>query len=137
LIGSPENKDIVYPLALDRIRKVEELIVEYKSCPISNPDDYYKNVVGISYPESEPEKIILSFAPSQGNYIKTQYLHKSQEILIDNEKELRISLNLFPNYEFISTLMSYGADVKVVEPESLREKVKEMYRKALEGYGEK
>jgi predicted DNA-binding transcriptional regulator YafY len=32
--------------------------------------------------------------------------------------------------------MSYGPDVKVLEPQSLREKVKELYRKGLEGYGE-
>jgi predicted DNA-binding transcriptional regulator YafY len=136
LTGSAENKPVIYHLALDRIRKVEELVVEFKPCPISNPDDYYKDIIGISYPESSPEKIILSFAPTQGNYIKTQYLHKSQEILVDNDQELRIALHLFPNYEFISCLMSYGPDVKVLEPESLKIKVRELYRKALEGYEE-
>jgi predicted DNA-binding transcriptional regulator YafY len=136
LIGSPENKDVIYPLALDRIRKIEDLIVYYKPCPVSNPDEYYQNIIGISYPESTPEKIILSFTPTQGNYIKTQYLHKSQQILVDNEQELRVALHVFPNYELISTLMGYGPDVKVLEPQSLREKLRELYRKGLEGYSD-
>jgi predicted DNA-binding transcriptional regulator YafY len=110
--------------------------VYYKPCPVPNPDEYYKNIIGISYPESIPEKIILSFTPTQGNYIKTQYLHKSQQIQVDNEQELRVALHVFPNYELISTLMSYGPDVKVREPQSLREKLRELYRKGLEGYGE-
>jgi predicted DNA-binding transcriptional regulator YafY len=43
-----------------------------------------------------------------------------------------ISLKLIPNPELMQLLLSYGAGVKVLEPQPLREKIKESHREAVE-----
>ena len=89
-----------------------------------NPNEYFKNCFGIiaSY-ESDPEEIILSFDPFQGKYIKSYPLHESQKILIDNETELRISLYLYETHDLIMELLSFGATIKVIQPNSLIETI--------------
>lgn len=81
---------------------------------------YFKHVIGITVPpDGKPEKIILSLTPQQGKYIKAQPLHHSQIILKDNDVECRIAIELIINTELIMLLLSYGAKVKVLQPENL------------------
>ncbi len=127
-------KKLVFPLALDRMKNVADFDAAFQPNPISDPNEFFKNVIGISFAQSPAENIVLSFSPQQGNYIKTQHLHKSQKILVDDEKELRISLHIVPNYEFVSILMGYTPDVVVLEPASLKDKVKELLEKGLGRY---
>ncbi|MDR1681314.1 MAG: hypothetical protein LBS12_05980, partial [Prevotellaceae bacterium] len=41
---------------------------------------------------------------------------QAQDILIDNEDELRISLKIFTSFDFVQELLSYGATVKILQP---------------------
>lgn len=85
---------------------------------------YFKNVIGITVPpDGKPEKIILSFTPQQGKYIKAQPLHQSQIILKDDATECRITVELIINTELIMLLLSFGAKVKVLQPKSLADKI--------------
>lgn len=85
---------------------------------------YFKNVIGITIsPDEKPQKVILSFTPQQGKYIKAQPLHQSQQIIKDDNQEYRVSLNLVLNTELMMVLLSYGSKVKVLQPKSLAEKI--------------
>jgi len=70
----------------------------------------------------------------QGKYIKSLPLHETQKILIDNDKELRISLEIYLTYDFKQEILSYGENVKVIEPKHFAEELKETYLAALEKY---
>jgi predicted DNA-binding transcriptional regulator YafY len=76
----------------------------------------------------------LSFEPFQGQYIKSLPLHHTQQVLIDNEDELRISLKIFVTFDFVQELLSYGKTVEVIQPQSLIDEVKGIYKKALGKY---
>src|SRR5690606_27574 len=90
---------------------------------------------GIVGPNAEkPIDIILSFKPLNGKYVKTLPLHHTQQILFDNDAELRISLQLYLTDDFIMELLSFGDSVKVMEPQELIDKLKSVYQKALEKY---
>lgn len=86
---------------------------------------YFRNAVGITVHDRQPEKIVLSFTPHQGKYIKSQPIHPSQRILEDNEKECRVELNLIINPELLMILLSCGAQVKVLEPAHLAQRIRE------------
>ena len=120
---------------LDRI---SDLIVtdEYFKLPTNfNPEDMYRYCFGImNADEGNPQEIILSFNSSQGKYIKSLPLHETQQILIDNEHELRIQLTLFITHDFVMELLSHGDTVTVIQPQILIDEVKNNYRNSLSNY---
>ena len=59
--------------------------------------------------------------------------YSSQKVLSE-EGGLTIEINVIPNGELIGKILSYGDSVRVIEPESLKEKVKEKLRLSLENY---
>ena len=84
--------------------------------------------------DEEPQDIILSFHPEQGKYIKTLPLHHTQQILVDDENEIRIKLKLYTTFDFTMKLLSYGELAKVIQPQSLIEEIREMHTKAAHLY---
>ena len=82
----------------------------------------------------EPERIILSFDPEQGQYVKTLPLHHSQQILIDNQQEIRIALKMVLTYDFVMEICSRSRYVKVLEPNHLAQQVKELLKAAYRQY---
>jgi predicted DNA-binding transcriptional regulator YafY len=119
--------------ALDRIL---DLWPTDKKFDEKNFDDasYYQHAIGVTVPQGEPEKVVLSFTPHQGKYIKTQPIHPSQQVEADTDKECRISINVVINHELTMLLLSYGANVKVVKPKQLAEKIAAEAKAMLERY---
>jgi predicted DNA-binding transcriptional regulator YafY len=90
---------------------------------------------GIISPNAEkPTRVVLSFDAFNGKYAKSLPLHHTQEIIKDTEEELQISLNVYLTHDFLMELLSHGASVKVIEPESLIETLKNIYTEALKQY---
>ena len=118
---------------LERISNLNVLSETFKP-KMKQPKDAFNEVVGLVYSQSKVENVILSFIAEQGKYIKTQPIHSSQTILVDNDKELRIQLRVRPNYELEEQILKQGERVTVLEPEWLREEIKERLRDALDAY---
>jgi len=121
--------------ALDRISDLETLNERFEKDPNLNIHEIQKYCFGISVAKDYcPQKIVLSFDPTEGKYAKSLPWHDSQEILIDNKKELRISLYIYPTEDFKRELLSSGSNVKVIEPQSLADEMKAIYKDALKRY---
>ena len=60
--------------------------------------------------------------------------HASQKILIDNEDELRIQLKLFVTHDFVMEILAHGDTVKVIQPQSLIDELKNIYQNSLNKY---
>jgi predicted DNA-binding transcriptional regulator YafY len=90
---------------------------------------HFSHCFGVIRPDdTAPQEVILSFDPEQGKYIKSYPLHDSQEILIENNQELRIRLYLYTTYDLIQEIMSYGDRVKVLAPAELQETIRNIAR---------
>ncbi|MCD4679675.1 MAG: WYL domain-containing protein [Bacteroidales bacterium] len=99
-----------------------------------NPLELFVNTIGLVYSSSKVEEVVLSFTPLQGKYVKYLPLHRSQEIIEENENEFRIKLTITPNYEFKQRILMLGDTVKVIEPKWLVDDIKEALQKALKKY---
>ena len=84
----------------------------------------------------KPEKVVLSFLPIQGKYIKTMPIHASQKVMKDSKTELKVSLELVINTELKMQLLSYGANVKVLQPKALAEELKQTAKAMVKAYSE-
>ena len=121
--------------ALDRLSELNITKKKFRLPDDFNINEHYKYCFGIISPNGhKPEEIILSFDPFQGKYIKTLPLHESQEILIDNENELRIKLTLFITHDFFMELLSHGENLRVIKPDSLINDLKSTFNKVLNLY---
>ena len=121
--------------ALDRLSDLDITKRPFQFPCDFNVNQHYKYCFGIISPNGhKPEDIELSFDPFQGKYIKSLPLHESQQILIDNEKELRIKLTLVITHDFFMELLSYGENLRVIKPESLINDMKSTFKKALKLY---
>lgn len=135
VMAKDKKDEKVKSFALDRLSGLEITNKTFIYPDSYNIEEHYRYCFGIIDPnKDEPEDIVLSFDPIEGKYIKTLPLHSSQQILIDNEQELRIKLKLFVTYDLIMELLSHGYNLKVLQPESLVEEIKTSHEKALKQY---
>lgn len=107
---------------LERIEKFEITANTFRP-KVKNPKGLFSEVIGL-YSENEREKVVLSYQVFQGKYIKSQPLHPTQKIIVDNEQELRIELYVRPNYELEEQILKQGERVTVLEPKWLRDNIK-------------
>jgi predicted DNA-binding transcriptional regulator YafY len=120
------NNSLVF--ALDRIQSLEtsKKKEEYYTDPDFDAKKYFNYSFGVThFHDAKPEKVILSFQPGQANYILSQPLHHSQQLILQNERETRIELYVFITQELIMAILGYGDGVKVIEPAGLIQKIKE------------
>jgi predicted DNA-binding transcriptional regulator YafY len=120
---------------LDRMSNLQISVENFTPPADFNLAERIKYCFGIISPNaSEPSKVVLSFEPLQGQYIKSLPLHHTQTILVDNDCELRISLKVFITFDFIQELLSYGSTVTVIQPQNLVDEITKIHRNALKNY---
>lgn len=126
ILTKDKTDNQIRTFALDRIKELE-ISSKHFECPKTmDAAEYFRDSFGIVRPnEGKAEEIILSFEPLQGKYIKSFPMHHSQEILIDNNKELKARLMMYVTYDLVKELLSLGDKVKVIEPETLKKEIKE------------
>lgn len=135
LLAKDLKDNRVKTFGLDRINNLEITNLKFKFPEKYNAEEAFCHSFGIiNEDHKEPQKIVLSFSFEQGKYIKSLPLHHSQKELINNEKEYRIELFLQPTYDFVMELLSIGAEVKVLEPESLKKEMIEKLQATLKRY---
>ena len=95
-------------LGLDRIESIEILHIPYiENTLIENIDEYYEDIVGVSFPVNQVvEHILLKFSSHRFPYIKAKPIHGSQRI--KNEEERLVSIDVIPNRELEALLLSFG-----------------------------
>lgn len=136
LIAKDLRDERIKTYALDRIFETEITRKKYINPVGYNPKEQFKHSFGIisSVDGSIPERVVLSFNRDQGRYVETLPLHHSQRILSESASELRIELTVYIAVDFIKELLSFGPDVKVIEPKELADKLKAMHQLAFEQY---
>lgn len=128
LVGQNDGYETFSNRAIDRIVKVEEANVEYKGTGVDF-EEYYEYTIGVTFEPGDPvEDIVLKVDPQRYNYIRSKPLHWTQtelhELSDDEHKYVRLKLRV--NRELTALLLSYGRDVEVVSPATLREMMGQM-----------
>src|SRR5690606_26552922 len=85
VLGYSESRRAKLSLALDRIEQISGIRIPFKPYKGNDIQQYFDHTIGVTIRSSGVKTIRLWFSPSQGNYIKTQHLHTTQEILQDDD----------------------------------------------------
>jgi len=122
LFGKTEGYDTISNFALDRIVDIANASIPYVRNTEIDFSEYFEDILGVSFTADEdPIDIQLWISNSLYPYVKTKPLHGSQKLKEQVEDGYIISLNLIPNYELQSVLLSHGENIKVQSPSSFRE----------------
>lgn len=120
------NEELEIPtwnLALDRIESIEIIRKEYLQTDI-DWNDYFYDIIGVTrYQDKEPETVILEFTKDMAPYVETKPLHPSQKSEWVDDR-LRVTIEVIPNYELESLILSFGGKVKVKRPQNLIQVIK-------------
>lgn len=128
-----DEHDTLKVYGIDRMQNIKVPDKTFKRDETIKPDELFKHSYGIWDDPSMPvEEIELSYSPLDGKFIKTTPLHSSQKIIIDNDTEFRISLRLRITNDFVMALLSRSASLTVIKPPSLRARIREIYKEAIE-----
>ncbi|AUC81786.1 YafY family protein [Lacinutrix sp. Bg11-31] len=134
IVGEQEGVNEFRNFGIDRVSNVQ--LTENTFIPNRDVDiNYlYHDVIGMVYSENTKQRVILSFTPEQGQYVKTLPFHHSQQTLLDTDVEFQISLDVIPNRSLVERILMYGKAVKIIEPITLIKKIVDIHRSALSQY---
>lgn len=128
LFGYTETKKEIHNYPLDRIVSVEHLSKAYIKTNI-NFDEYFDDIIGTTnIVNKQVEKIVLRISKLSYDYIRTKPMHWSQTVLTKTETDttVDIQLRVKQNKELEMLILSYGNAIEVIEPISLRNRMKDI-----------
>ncbi len=135
LISFTMDKKKVITFGLDRIAQLVLIEQNYYEPIDFNPDHYFKNSIGITANESEPVDVVFKIDKIGSKYILSQPLHTSQKLEKEGETRNTFSLKVIVSEELKRTILSYGSQIEVVKPKSLRMEIKNAILVMNEMYG--
>lgn len=124
-------------LALDRIIDIDEALdsSRYVAAPEGYYTAFFDEIIGVTKNENSPVRnvILKVYRDYVFNLISTKKLHHSQKEKV-TDGEYLITLRVRINKELISTILSFGSDIEVLSPRSLRLVISEEAQKMAERY---
>lgn len=89
-------------------------------------DMFFRTMVGVVRPaDAEVVKVVLRFHNGREQYFKTKPFQPDYEEFFDEDKLDQVWFDTIINNELVQQILSYGHDVEVLEPKSLKEKMRE------------
>lgn len=125
--GYNANKDKrEWSIPLDE-RLLEFDIIDDKEYIESNTDwdNFFRTMVGVRRETNEIEKVVLRFYNGREKYFKTKPFIPDFEEFFEEEKQDQVWFKTIVNPELVQQILSYGQDAEVLEPEALRNKLKD------------
>ena len=137
LLGWGDDKNALITLSLDRIISLKEL-PEKTLRPnesINFSDEYFEDIIGITRKDDNVlTKIRLWISPQLTPYIKTKPIHNSQIIKSEDVTGMIVEIYLYPNFEMEQEFLSHGEGLKVISPDSVRNRILKRLKAALDNY---
>lgn len=132
IVAYSEEADALRTYAMDRIMSLERSGKSFRMPEGFNVDTLFESCYGIYLPDpgQEPVLVKIKATERESAYLEDLPLHPSQMRLPGNV----FAMSVIPNPGFIMELMSHGDRIEVLEPQSLRETVKEELHKAFKQY---
>lgn len=128
-----DEKNRLKCYGIDRIVNLCQTENHFKRDDSIDASALFKDSYGIwDDPAIPVEEIELSYSPLDGKFLKAMPLHHSQEVLVDNEHEFRIRVRLRITNDFVMALLSRSNSLEVIKPSSLRDRIVDVYKRALE-----
>lgn len=125
IIGYSVFHGMIRIYALDRIQEMQTTDKQFIFPDGFLPEEYFRDCFGIIHGDGNTETISLKVNAGQVKYFRELPLHNSQQEISKETDYSVFRYKLKITFDLIQEILSHGAAVEVISPESLRKKIKE------------
>jgi len=123
LFGYNETEGKISNAPLDRIRADYEYVPNaYIPNTFRDFSTFFNDVVGVTVKDFEPTEITFRASEARYPYIESKQIHRTQKL--KDAAQRIFTINVIPNRELDSLILSYGADLEVLTPDWYRDHIK-------------
>lgn len=131
-----EERDYYGVYSFDRMQEVSLTNVKFEVRDDFDAQDYFCECFGVFASESTPaERIVLRAYNKQRYYLNDLPLHHSQKVIGRGENYTDFEYYIRPTIDFCGHILSLANQLKVICPQSLADRIRQMAMDTLEMYG--
>lgn len=138
VFGYNKNKDVkAWSIPLD------ERLISFETLEDVNYLDsdkdwelFFRTMVGVTRINENVERVVVRFHNGRENYFKTKPFQPDYEEFFEEEKQDQVWFETIINKELVQQLLSYGQELEVLEPESLKKQMREHSKSMQQFYEE-
>ena len=131
----PSDVYLVY--ALDRISDIQDTGKTFKMKKDFDVHSYFEGCCGVITSNESPQKIVLRAYNGFADYLRTLPLHESQREIGSDDESTLFEYHLKPTFDFYQLVLAQGDQVEVLEPDPVREEMRNFAQNMLDYYTEK
>ena len=131
-----EERDYYGVYSFDRMQEVSLTNVKFEVRDDFDAQDYFSECFGVFASESTPaERIVLRAYNKQRYYLNDLPLHHSQKVIGRGENYTDFEYYIRPTIDFCGHILSLANQLKVICPQSLADRIRQMAMDTREMYG--
>ena len=109
--------------SLDRFVDMEELDQSFEIPEKFDAEAFFNNYFGVIIADKDVTDVVIRVEESQAKYFRSVPKHHSQKEIEPIGGWPAFTYHIAPTYDFLQELLSHGAYVEVLSPESLRKEM--------------
>jgi len=135
VIGWREPPSTIRTFKLERIQRIELTDKSYTIPADFDPRALLADAWGIWYTEAEPVEVVLRFHPRVAGRVRETQWHRSEQVEEQPDGYVLWRARVAEPQEMLNWIRGWGADVEVLAPEKLRDRIMGETRRLAEAYG--
>lgn len=133
LFGHCHVRNEVRVFALDRVKMLHQTNDTFEVPEDFNFEEFIRPSFGVF--QGEPLTVKVWFSPDVAGYITEKIWHESQKVTPQADGSIVFEVDVAGTDEIRAWIMSWGAHALVLEPESLRDTIREEAGRLIKEYG--
>lgn len=135
LISYSLDKKRITTYALDRMEE-PKVAGEHHYDPINfDPKKYFEHSIGITANDSNPENVVFKIDKVGAKYLESQPIHKTQKLIKEGNSRNTYEIQVILSEELRRLILSYGPQIEIIKPKSLRKEILTAIHEMQENYG--
>lgn len=126
--------DVYYTYALDRIQDIQETGKIFHMNKDFDVNRYFEGCCGVITSNEPLQRIVLLAYGGFADYLRTLPLHESQHEIESDDESTLFEYQLKPTLDFYQCVLAMGEQVEVLEPESVRNEMRNFAQNMLNNY---
>ena len=126
--------DVYRVYALDRIYDIEDTDKTFKMKKNFDANQYFEGCCGVITSDEPIQRIVLLAYGGFADYLRTLPLHESQREIEGDDESTLFEYHLKPTFDFYQLVLAQGDQVEVLEPESVRNEMRNFAQNMLNYY---